>query len=553
MLPNLKKNFISLLFGILVCSFEVNAQWPTNMDPASFQFNKTATGQGNAITQDGTLFRYNLTPWDVTNPTVTGQVNSMWNKNAFNFRNAFSLCFKLQVINTSTPGFQDRKTDGFTFNLQRTLASTPSATELAKIGQSGGGMGSLCDGANANQLIIEFDMYSNSNSINGCPGGGCDANDSQIAEHISINPDVSCTHAQNSGIAGNIMNPVAMLAGTPNYAPGGFPYTPTVRDAVQRTFQITWTPNIVRTRTGGGTGTFDRSFGQACPTSADGTIIPPAWTGCANVQWNDAGFAGLPCGPGVTAQGPCYTETIGGTFTISIAGVTRVTQAISNISTVMNPNNQAWDYSYIFGFASTSQLLYPDQIWITPCSNPVLPVDLVEFYATQKGSGVELDWKTATEKDNNFFVVERSINGIDFAAIGSLKGAGNSSQIFSYSYSDPKPYNGTSYYRLKQVDKDGSFAYSAIRSITLNDNTAIKIYPNPANGNFTVEIFSRTSSENIINIEVYNSLGQQVYTSLDQNTDSFKKKINIQNLPEGIYFVQVQCGEERWIEKLIKE
>src|SRR5690242_2327031 len=116
MLTDIKRNF-TLLLGCIICSLEVKAQWPANMDPASFQFNKTATGQGNAITQDGTLFRYNLTPWDAANPTVTGQVNSMWNKNAFNFRNAFTLCFKLQIVNTSTPGFQDRKTDGFTFNL----------------------------------------------------------------------------------------------------------------------------------------------------------------------------------------------------------------------------------------------------------------------------------------------------------------------------------------------------------------------------------------------------------------------------------------------------
>jgi hypothetical protein len=186
--------------------------------------------------------------------------------------------------------------------------------------------------------------------------------------------------------------------------------------------------------------------------------------------------------------------------------------------------------------------------------NCPLPVEFIAFNASVKSNtSVQLDWSTATEKDNDHFVIERSLNGIDFQVIGTVNGNGNSSSILSYTFLDNKAVSGISYYRLKQIDKNGDFSYSSIEMVNLNGKTSVKVQPNPNNGNFTLEILVLSTEKGLAEIIIFNALGQAVYNnSLNTNTNS-KKLVDIQNIPAGIYFVQVQFGGERWIEKLIKE
>ncbi|MEJ8802336.1 T9SS type A sorting domain-containing protein [Pontibacter sp. H249] len=130
---------------------------------------------------------------------------------------------------------------------------------------------------------------------------------------------------------------------------------------------------------------------------------------------------------------------------------------------------------------SNNKMHYRDTNIISP-----LPVTLLSFTAKLKNSNAVLNWVTATELNSDKFIIERSINGRTFEAIGSVDAAGNTNTKKSYSFTDFKTPNTTVYYRLKQIDLDGKYEYSTVVFITLNDafakDAGAMLYPNPTQG-----------------------------------------------------------------------
>lgn len=120
---------------------------------------------------------------------------------------------------------------------------------------------------------------------------------------------------------------------------------------------------------------------------------------------------------------------------------------------------------------------------------------------------VKLNWQTASEINNDFFTIERSSNGNNWQEVNKIKGVGNSSSRLSYSEIDYNPYNGLSFYRLKQTDFDGQFEYSKIISthIKNNEKSHVKIYPNPSNNQIIIE----GSPSELEEVKIFNSLGQK--------------------------------------------
>ncbi|MEQ8338412.1 MAG: hypothetical protein RIA62_13740 [Cyclobacteriaceae bacterium] len=113
--------------------------------------------------------------------------------------------------------------------------------------------------------------------------------------------------------------------------------------------------------------------------------------------------------------------------------------------------------------------------------NP-LPVELLSFTGAEVEGKVVLDWVTATEIDNDYFLIERSANAIDFVSIGQVKGFGTSKEKHSYTFTDASPHRSITYYRLKQVDFDGDFEHSSIIYVRHGGNSdSFSIYPNPVN------------------------------------------------------------------------
>jgi hypothetical protein len=172
-----------------------------------------------------------------------------------------------------------------------------------------------------------------------------------------------------------------------------------------------------------------------------------------------------------------------------------------------------------------------------------LPITLIDFKAGKEGDFVKLAWSTATQINNDYFLVEKSKNGIDFIPIESLKGAGNSQSILNYQTTDRSPYSGISYYRLKQVDYDGTVSYSKIVAVKFDEHKNITVSPNPGTGIFNIQGLNAEAE-----ISVQNPLGQVV---LIQKAFSDSSEIDLSSQPSGVYFIQVNNGEASSSAKII--
>lgn len=169
-----------------------------------------------------------------------------------------------------------------------------------------------------------------------------------------------------------------------------------------------------------------------------------------------------------------------------------------------------------------------------------LPIELLSFNATQNKTAVDIAWKTATEINNDFFTVERSKDGNAFEEIGNISGAGNSNIILEYSFTDINPYNGISYYRLKQTDFNGEFSYSQSVAIRIVKNVGpLNVYYNHLDGNCFVNFTG--NEDGIYNFLIFDSQGRIVKSeeiSLQNGANSFK--LNFVLLAKGIYIIELQ-------------
>lgn len=170
--------------------------------------------------------------------------------------------------------------------------------------------------------------------------------------------------------------------------------------------------------------------------------------------------------------------------------------------------------------------------------NSPLPVTLLEFAAHPQEEKVLCKWVTASEINNDYFIVQRSKNGIDFNDIGLVDGHGNSSTPLHYTFTDNSPYSGISYYRLKQFDFDGASDLSEIVAVEfVNGKAAFNLYPNPASDELSID-FSNEPSENFT-AEIIDALGKRIMKyDFELNEYSFFK-INIKSLAEGIYTLRI--------------
>ena len=157
---------------------------------------------------------------------------------------------------------------------------------------------------------------------------------------------------------------------------------------------------------------------------------------------------------------------------------------------------------------------------------------MISFNGKRNQNSVDLTWKTATEINNDYFTVERSYNGIDYEFVANVKGAGNSNQVVSYSYSDLNADSKTSYYRVKQTDFDGKYTYSNIISVLpveISEKT-ITVYPNPSETN---QIQFNATSPEFYTLNVLTVSGQTIYTQLLNSS-----QISLPELAKGFYILQ---------------
>ena len=174
--------------------------------------------------------------------------------------------------------------------------------------------------------------------------------------------------------------------------------------------------------------------------------------------------------------------------------------------------------------------------------NP-LPVELVHFSAKPAGKTVITEWTTASEKDNDYFLVQRSANGVDFETTGYVKGVGNSSTINNYRFIDDSPLPGLSYYRLRQVDVDGTESITPLVSVRLETPVKANIYPNPSTGKVTL-----TAPGDLKFLTIKSAAGNILYH------ESFDRvvQIDLSFLPPGLYFCELSgSNSPLFVEKLL--
>ena len=173
---------------------------------------------------------------------------------------------------------------------------------------------------------------------------------------------------------------------------------------------------------------------------------------------------------------------------------------------------------------------------------PVLPVEILTLTATLANAGVDVTWETATEINNDYFDIERSQDGIHFEKIGWKQGAGNSTITLYYSLFDSNPYSGINYYRLKQVDKDGTYEYSDKVYVVVNpDAGLISVYPNPAQSNLWCDLYTEASGA--LQFEIMDVLGKTYSMEVRDANKGLNEKVefNINYLPQGVYFIRVKA------------
>ncbi len=184
-----------------------------------------------------------------------------------------------------------------------------------------------------------------------------------------------------------------------------------------------------------------------------------------------------------------------------------------------------------------------------------MPVSFINIAAKKKGSGVNINSSTIYEVNNDFFEVERSNDGgLTWITVVKTRGSGTSSTTKNYTVYDAKPAAGTNYYRVRQVDLDGTSRYSTTVAYKLTIvGTDISVLANPFNAGINIDILSH--SNQVLNCRLFDNSGKLVINQqLNIPRGSSRKMIETGNLSRGIYILQVtdQNGQVIFNEKLIK-
>lgn len=179
------------------------------------------------------------------------------------------------------------------------------------------------------------------------------------------------------------------------------------------------------------------------------------------------------------------------------------------------------------------------------------PVELLDFGAVQKENTVEVYWATASEINNDHFVVERSNDGITFSDIENIQGAGNSNSILNYQTIDNNPLQGYSYYRLKQVDYDGAFSYSNIVSVFFGSSSAIG-YSNFVSNSEHISFNVNNSELKPFTVQIIDITGRIAYSSdYTEVSETVSVEIPLYNFVPGIYCLVISNNSKFTTNKFV--
>jgi hypothetical protein len=212
--------------------------------------------------------------------------------------------------------------------------------------------------------------------------------------------------------------------------------------------------------------------------------------------------------------------------------------------------------NYVFVIDGSSAAVSDFYVEVTGSSQPcslLLPVDLIYFNGENKDNSNILNWATSSEFDNHKFELEKSIDGIYFKTIAtlnskSIKGKSDYQLVYQY-----KVVSDKAYYRLKQIDINGSFRYHKIIFIDEEEKKhSPSVMPNPATNRLTITYISKTNQQAIISL--YDVSGREIlFEQAVFNDANHEYVLNIESLNRGLYFLTINAGTKTYQHKIIKE
>lgn len=217
------------------------------------------------------------------------------------------------------------------------------------------------------------------------------------------------------------------------------------------------------------------------------------------------------------------------------------------VSTWQNEGNVATTGTTAAGTVRSANVTSFSPFTLAAISTDPLPVVLTEFVAWNAGNVNELEWTTSSEINNDYFVIERASEGGEFVPIGNVDGHGSTSQANTYYFTDEDPYK-VSYYRLRQVDYNGTFEYSPVRIVTIGESTSLEIV-SCASGNGMIDVGIMATEGSTVQTQITDVSGRVVYNSATVIHDQPTHFVTSQ-LTSGIYFIEVTDGRERIVRKV---
>lgn len=277
------------------------------------------------------------------------------------------------------------------------------------------------------------------------------------------------------------------------------------------TFSASISGGITIANTGGLDGGDYILAGHASPTNMQITYDVGGMTGINNARWLRIWYLD------VTNTATALTNTI--EFDMSDGGVGAVPIATAGNYVLLYRAGQTGNWTELTTASSISGdrvifsgiTLSNDGYYTIGTRNFLvspLPVELTRFEAVANGDAVDISWTTASEKDNAFFTIEKSRDGISFETLTTRNGAGNSTSVTNYHEQDGKPFEGISYYRLKQQDLSGRFSYPALVSVDRNQymDAKIVVFPNPSDGN--INLIVKGFEKQMIDLTISDAMGR---------------------------------------------
>lgn len=267
--------------------------------------------------------------------------------------------------------------------------------------------------------------------------------------------------------------------------------------------------------------------------------------------------------------GTTVTDLTAGTWTSAGAGLTFTSPIITSGAAALDGNlsaNRVADLTATITFGTplpngeevmirwtdlndsgNDHQLAIDDVSVT-ASSP-LPISLVKFEAEKLAEKVKLTWVTATEINNQKFIVERAADGEDFAAIAEVRGAGNSKELNEYIMVDANPLKGTAYYRLTQVDFDGTSTSFEPVAVNMSKGKLSMEHGAGSVEQGTWSIYSPIATEAMLDVKDIN--GKVIYTERIQLKEGYQQhKLNLNSHHAGIYVVQLIAGKESITKKI---